>query len=45
MPPAMFEELRAGEVGHQELVKSVMAPLPESDEIDADGFADQPVGH
>jgi rubrerythrin len=41
----LFEELRSEEMEHQELVKSVMARLPQSDEIDADGFADEPVGH
>ena len=42
---ALFEELRAEEVEHQELVKSVMARLPEGDEPDPDTFADEPVGH
>jgi rubrerythrin len=42
---ALFEELRSEEIEHQELVKAVMARLPESDDIDADGFADEPVGH
>ena len=42
---SLFEELRAEEVEHQELVKSVMARLPEGDEPDPDTFADEPVGH
>lgn len=41
----LFEELRIEEIEHQELVKAVMARLPEVEEVDADGFADDPVGH
>jgi len=41
----LFEELRLEEIEHQELVKAVMASLPETDEVDAEGFADEPVGH
>ncbi len=41
----LFEELRSEEVEHQELVKTVMAGLPESDDMDPDGFVDEPVGH
>jgi rubrerythrin len=40
---ALFEELRSEEVEHQELVKSVMARMPESDDVDPDGFVDEPV--
>jgi len=40
----LFEELRAEEVEHQELVKSVMARIPE-DDASAHGFeVDEPVG-
>ena len=42
---ALFEELRAEEIEHQELVKAVMARLPETDDIDPEGFVDEPVGH
>jgi erythrin-vacuolar iron transport family protein len=42
---ALFEELRAEEVEHQELVKSVMAKLPPVDDAAADVFeTDDPVG-
>ncbi|MEI6667752.1 MAG: ferritin family protein [Acidobacteriota bacterium] len=41
---ALFEELRAEELEHQELVKSVRARLPESDDdADPNVFADEPV--
>ena len=41
---ALFEELREDEVEHQEMVKAVMAKLPE--EGDAAAFdPDEPVGH
>ena len=41
---ALFEELRAEEVEHQELVKSVMDKIPPDDDA-VEGFdADEPVG-
>ena len=42
---SLFEELRTEEVEHQELVKAVMAKIPE-DDSSAEGFeVDEPVGH
>jgi len=39
----LFEELRAEEVEHQELVKAVMARLPNGDEAAGDFDEDEPV--
>ena len=41
---ALFEELRAEEVEHQELVKAVMAEIPDDDEADEAFDVDEPVG-
>lgn len=41
---SLFEELRAEEVEHQELVKSVMARIPDDDPNAAAFEADEPVG-
>jgi rubrerythrin len=41
----LFEELRAEEVEHQELVKAVMARIPPDGEAPEVGEPDEPVGH
>lgn len=41
----LFEELRAEEVEHQELVKSVMAKIPPDNGSHEVGEPDEPVGH
>jgi rubrerythrin len=40
----LFEELRAEETEHQDLVKAVMAKLPDHDDAAADFEPDEPVG-
>lgn len=40
---ALFEELRAEESQHQELVRKELAKLPAGPDIDPDAFADEPV--
>jgi rubrerythrin len=40
----LFEELRAEEVEHQELVKAVMARLPDEDDLNGAFDEDEPVG-
>jgi rubrerythrin len=39
---ALFEELRAEEVEHQDMVKAEMAKLPDAPDFDADDFVDAP---
>jgi rubrerythrin len=41
---ALFEELRAEEVGHQALVRREIANAPPDPEIASESFADEPVG-
>jgi erythrin-vacuolar iron transport family protein len=41
---SLFEELRAEEVEHQELVKAVMARIPEDDQTGEPFDVDEPVG-
>jgi len=40
----LFEELRAEEVEHQELVKAVLARLPSGEEANGEFDEDEPVG-
>lgn len=38
----LFEDLRAQEVQHQEMILGFMARLPEEREVDAEGYVDDP---
>lgn len=40
---ALFEELRAEEIHHQDLIKKELAKLPEGDGIPLDAFVDDPI--
>jgi rubrerythrin len=40
----LFLELRDEEANHQEMIKEIMAKVPEDDGFDADDFVDDPTG-
>jgi rubrerythrin len=42
---ALFSDLRAEELDHQDQIKKVLAKLPPEDEIDPDDFVDGPIAH
>jgi len=42
---ALFVRLRDQEVNHQEMIKEIMAKVPEMDTFDPDDFVDPPTAH